>query len=57
MRARGRKVTSGWGEAPDPPLTFEPVLNPVPGLPSYAWAAELRRFAYAGSRRARGVRL
>jgi hypothetical protein len=51
------EVESGWDEAPDPTLAFEPVLNPVPGLPSYAWAAQLRRFAYAGSRRARGVRL
>lgn len=51
------EVLSDWDDAPDPPLTFDPVLNQVPGLPSYPWAAQLRRFAYAGSRRARGARL
>jgi hypothetical protein len=43
-----------WDTAPDTPLTFDPVLNQVPGLQSYGWAAQLRRFAYAASRRARG---
>jgi hypothetical protein len=51
------EVTSDWDDAPDPALTFDPVLNQVPGLPSYAWAAQLRRFAYAGSRRSRGADL
>ena len=51
------EVPSGWADAPDRPLTFDPVLNQVPGLPSYAWAAQLRRFAYAASRRARGATL
>ena len=51
------EVPSDWDDAPDPPLTFDPVLNHMPGLESYAWAAQLRRFAYAGSRRARGARL
>jgi hypothetical protein len=34
-------------------LSFDPVLNTVPGLGSYNWAARLRRFSYAASRRAR----
>jgi hypothetical protein len=49
------EVQSDWDDAPDPPLTFDPVLNQVPGLQSYRWAAQLRRFPYAGSRRARGA--
>jgi hypothetical protein len=48
------EVMDEWDDAPDRPVTFEPVLHPVPGLPSYSWAAQLRRFAYAASRRARG---
>jgi hypothetical protein len=40
--------------ARDAPVTFDPVLHPVPALDNYAWVAHLRRFAYAGSRRARG---
>ena len=39
----------------DAPVSFDPVLNVVPGLDSYTWAAQLRRFAYAASRRARGT--
>jgi hypothetical protein len=39
----------------DVPVSFDPVLNIVPGLESYTWAAQLRRFAYAGSRRARSA--
>ena len=39
----------------DAPVSFDPVLNIVPGLKSYTWAAQLRRFAYAGSRRARSA--
>lgn len=41
---------------PDAELTFDPVLHQIPGLEAYAWAAELRRYAYAGSRRARRAR-
>jgi hypothetical protein len=47
------EVQADWEDAPDTPLTFDPVLNQVPGLPSYGWAAQLRRFPYAASRRAR----
>ena len=34
-------------------LCFDPVLHVVPGLETYQWAAQLRRFSYAASRRAR----
>ena len=59
------RLTGTWHDfgtlelAPDPgagrdgELTFDPVLHEIPGLHSYRWAAELRRFAYAASRRAR----
>lgn len=30
---------------------FDPVLNPLPGLPSYGWVSRLREPAYAASRR------
>jgi hypothetical protein len=48
-------VRSDWDDALDAPLSFDPVLNQVSGLPSYRWAAQLRRFSYAASRRARGA--
>jgi hypothetical protein len=41
----------------DAPVSFDPVLNAVPGLDNYTWAAQLRRFGYAASRRARGAAL
>ena len=41
----------------DSQLPFDPVLHTIDGLPSYRWAAELRRYAYAASRRARRARL
>lgn len=34
-------------------VSFDPVLNVVPGLEPYAWTARLREFSYAASRRAR----
>jgi len=49
------EVRSDWDDALDAPLSFDPVLNQVSGLPSYRWAAQLRRFSYAASRRARGA--
>jgi len=45
------EVRSGWDDALDAPLSFDPVLNEVPGLHSYSRAAQLRRFSYAASRR------
>ena len=49
------EVRSDWDDAVDARLSFDPVLNEVPGLHSYRWAAQLRRFSYAASRRARGA--
>jgi hypothetical protein len=49
------EVRSNWDDAPDAPLTFDPVIHQLPGLQSYGWVAQLRRFSYAGSRRARGA--
>jgi hypothetical protein len=49
------EVPSESDAASDGRISFDPVLNLVPGLDSYRWAAQLRRFAYAGSRRARGT--
>jgi hypothetical protein len=36
---------------PDPPVSFDPVLNPLPGLRYYAPLTQLREPAYAGARR------
>jgi hypothetical protein len=41
---------------PDPTVSFDPVLNQLPGLPPYAWVASLREGAYVAARRARGNR-
>jgi hypothetical protein len=61
-RPMGAWSSFGWlGVLPasdrgqDAPVSFDPVLNAVPGLDNYTWAAQLRRFAYAASRRARGA--
>ena len=37
----------------DAPVSFDPVLNTVPGLEPYPWTAQLREFSYAASRRVR----
>ena len=37
----------------DATVSFDPVLNVVPGLEPYAWTVQLREFSYAASRRAR----
>lgn len=42
------------GPEDDPVVSFDPVLNQVPGLTSYAWAASLREGAYRAARRSRG---
>ena len=39
----------------DPTISFDPVLNSLPGLRPYAWVASLREGAYAAARRARGA--
>ncbi|MDF2967348.1 MAG: hypothetical protein K0Q93_1126 [Nocardioidaceae bacterium] len=36
------------------PVSFDPVVNTVPGLDSYGWAEQLRQFSYAAARRSRG---
>jgi hypothetical protein len=46
-------VTQTTYRGHDRDLSFDPVLNVVPGLETYDWAAQLRRFSYAASRRAR----
>ena len=50
------EVTEAAYPGHDLDLSFDPVLNLTPGLDSYEWAARLRRFSYAASRRARGHR-
>ena len=47
------EVTQTTYRDQDLDLSFDPVLNVVPGLETYDWAAQLRRFSYAASRRAR----
>ena len=47
------EVTQRRYRSDDLDLSFDPVLNVVPGLETYHWAAQLRRFSYAASRRAR----
>src|SRR4029453_7949239 len=47
------EVTQSTFRGHDLDLSFDPVLNVVPGLETYDWAAQLRRFSYAASRRAR----
>jgi hypothetical protein len=47
------EVTQSSFRGHDLDLPFDPVLNVVPGLETYGWAAHLRRFSYAASRRAR----
>ena len=47
------EVTQTTYRGHDLDLSFDPVLNVVPGLETYDWAAQLRRFSYAASRRAR----
>lgn len=41
-------------EEPDRLVSFDPVLNPLPGLEHYDWARRLRAPAYATARRSRG---
>jgi hypothetical protein len=37
-------------------VSFDPILNQLPGLRPYAWVATLREGAYAAARRARASR-
>jgi hypothetical protein len=47
------EVTQKTHSGHDFDLSFDPILNVVPGLETYDWTAQLRRFSYAASRRAR----
>jgi hypothetical protein len=47
------EITQTTYRSHDLNLSFDPVLNVVPGLETFDWAAQLRRFSYAASRRAR----
>jgi hypothetical protein len=42
------------GDEVEPLVSFDPVLNTVPGLEPYEWHRRLRKYAYAAARRARG---
>lgn len=44
----------GTDDADDIGPTFDPVLNQLPGLPYYPWAARLRESSYRTARRSRG---
>lgn len=37
---------------PDPVISFDPVANPLPGLPAYGWVQRVRAPAYRAARRA-----
>jgi hypothetical protein len=45
------RLTAQDGARLDPPVSFDPVLNPLPGLRYYGPLAQLREPAYAGARR------
>lgn len=45
------RLTARHEPDPDPPVSFDPVLNPLPGLRYYAPLTQLREPAYAGARR------
>jgi hypothetical protein len=59
-RLRGPWTRFGTIDLPDPPsgedaaISFDPVLNPLPGLGSYRWVRRLREPAYLTARRSRG---
>jgi hypothetical protein len=56
FRRFGRlRLPDSAGSEEEPSLSFDPVLNTVPGLHPYAWAARLREGAYAAARRSRGA--
>ena len=40
-------------EGPDPLISFDPLLNPVPGLDNYGWVRRLREPAYRAARTSR----
>lgn len=44
------------GDEPEPLVSFDPLINQLPGLAPYKWHRELREYAYAAARRARARR-
>jgi hypothetical protein len=42
-------------EGPDPVVSFDPVLNTVPGLDHYDWVVAMREPSYASARRSRSA--
>ena len=46
-------VTGPASSHTDPPISFDPIRNPPPGLEHYGWSVRLRGPAYAGARRSR----
>ena len=56
FRRFGRlRLQDSAGSEEEPSVSFDPVLNTVPDLLPYAWAARLRQGAYAAARRSRGA--
>jgi hypothetical protein len=51
--AFGQIALGGECTPSDPTLSFDPLLNVVPGLEIYPWVFELRERAYAAARRSR----
>lgn len=45
----------GADQHEDPTVSFDPVLNTLPGLDPYGWVASLRAGSYVAARRARGA--
>jgi hypothetical protein len=43
------------GDEAEPLISFDPMLNALPGLQVYRWHRNLREYAYAAARRARSV--
>jgi hypothetical protein len=41
--------------APDQPISFDPLLNTLPGLENYGWVRRLREPSYLSARRSRGT--
>lgn len=39
---------------PDPTISFDPIANPLPGLPPYGWVRRLRQPAYRAARESSG---
>ena len=50
----GAAFGSGTGDAQGTGPAFDPVLNQIPGLSYYPWAARLREGSYRAARRSRG---